>query len=94
LSILKIRIFFTEGLDFDLLDAHLICPSGSPRRLVIPGRAKHELRCASVRAAGVPQPAGSVTLSVIEIVITGLDPVIHLLRKNLYEDGCPGQARA
>jgi hypothetical protein len=29
LGLLKIRIFFTEGLDFDLVDARLICPSGS-----------------------------------------------------------------
>jgi hypothetical protein len=29
----------------------------------------------------------------IEIVITGLDPVIHLLRKNFYEDGwMPGSS--
>jgi hypothetical protein len=29
------------------------------------------------------------------LVITGLDPVIHLLRKMLFaeEDGCAGQAR-
>jgi hypothetical protein len=32
----------------------------------------------------------------IEIVITGLDPVIHLLRNNLFakRDGCPDQVRA
>jgi hypothetical protein len=30
----------------------------------------------------------------IEIVITGLDPVIHLLRKgSFWNDGLPGQAR-
>src|SRR5450631_3033146 len=31
-----------------------------------------------------------------DIVVTGLDPVIHLLRNNFFAkmDGCPGQARA
>jgi hypothetical protein len=31
-----------------------------------------------------------------QIVITGLDPVIHLLRKKLFTkiDGCPDQVRA
>jgi hypothetical protein len=28
LPLRKIRIFFAPGLDFDLLDARLICPSG------------------------------------------------------------------
>jgi hypothetical protein len=36
------------------------------------------------------------TVIPIEIVITGLDPVIHLLRKNVVTkiDGCPDQVRA
>jgi hypothetical protein len=37
-----------------------------------------------------------MTVIPIEIVITGLDPVIHLLRKRLAPkiDGCPDQVRA
>jgi hypothetical protein len=32
----------------------------------------------------------------IEIAVTGLDPVIHLLRRNFFAkiDGCPDQVRA
>jgi hypothetical protein len=29
LPLRKNRIFFAKGLDFDLVDTHLICPSGS-----------------------------------------------------------------
>jgi len=43
LDLRKIRIFFTKGLDFDLVDARLICPSGS-RGMEIVGWAKARLR--------------------------------------------------
>jgi hypothetical protein len=33
--------------------------------------------------------------TMVGFVMAGLDPAIHLLRKNLFEfDGCAGQARA
>jgi hypothetical protein len=38
----------------------------------------------------------ATTFTPIEIVVTGLDPVIHLLRKKIVTkmDGCPDQVRA
>jgi hypothetical protein len=38
----------------------------------------------------------AMTVIPIEIVMTGLDPVIHLLGENVFakDDGCPDQVRA
>jgi hypothetical protein len=55
------------------------------------------VRCFGLRSLSYGgQVAARVTAMPIKIVITGLDPVIHLLRKGLVTkiDGCPDQVRA